>query len=79
MNGARNVRRLPETSYSIIRSQRTISTTIRTRARPLDTRVIISAYLSKEPAMITHVCRVIRPKGSDLVFDHPYNADSACL
>src|SRR5258708_691651 len=27
--------------------------------------------------MITHVSSVIRPEGSDLIFDHPYNADSA--
>ena len=26
--------------------------------------------------MITRVSSVIRPKGSDLIFDHPYNADS---
>jgi hypothetical protein len=25
--------------------------------------------------MITRVSSVIRPKGSDLIFDHPYNAD----
>jgi hypothetical protein len=25
--------------------------------------------------MITRISRVIRPKGSDLIFDHPYNAD----
>jgi hypothetical protein len=25
--------------------------------------------------MITRVSCVIRPKGSDLIFDHPYNAD----
>jgi hypothetical protein len=29
--------------------------------------------------MITRVSSVIRPKGSDLIFDHPYNADSARL
>jgi hypothetical protein len=41
-----------------------------------DTRVIISAYLfPKNRAMITRVSSVIRPKGSDLIFDHPYNAD----
>jgi len=27
--------------------------------------------------MITRVSSVIRPKGSDLIFDHPYNADYA--
>jgi hypothetical protein len=27
--------------------------------------------------MITRVSSVIRPEGSDLIFDHPYNADSA--
>jgi transposase len=26
--------------------------------------------------MITRISSVIRPKGSDLIFDHPYNADS---
>jgi hypothetical protein len=25
--------------------------------------------------MITRISSVIRPKGSDLIFDHPYNAD----
>jgi hypothetical protein len=25
--------------------------------------------------MITRVSSVIRPKGSDLIFDHPYNAE----
>jgi len=25
--------------------------------------------------MITRISGVIRPKGSDLIFDHPYNAD----
>jgi hypothetical protein len=25
--------------------------------------------------MITRVSSVIRPEGSDLIFDHPYNAD----
>jgi hypothetical protein len=25
--------------------------------------------------MITRVSSVIRPKGSDLIFDHPYNTD----
>ena len=29
--------------------------------------------------MITRVSSVIRPKGSDLIFDHPYNAESARL
>ena len=28
--------------------------------------------------MITRVACVIRPKGSDLIFDHPYNAESVC-
>ena len=28
--------------------------------------------LSKNSAMITRVSCVIRPKGSDLIFDHPY-------
>ena len=27
--------------------------------------------------MITRISSVIRPKGSDLIFDHPYNADYA--
>jgi hypothetical protein len=27
--------------------------------------------------MITRVSSVIRPEGSDLIFDHPYNAESA--
>jgi hypothetical protein len=27
--------------------------------------------------MITRVSGVIRPKGSDLIFDHPYNAEYA--
>jgi hypothetical protein len=29
--------------------------------------------------MITRVSSVIRPKGSDLIFDHPYNAEYALL
>jgi len=29
--------------------------------------------------MITRISGVIRPEGSDLIFDHPYNADSARL
>jgi len=29
--------------------------------------------------MITRISSVIRPKGSDLIFDHPYNADYARL
>jgi hypothetical protein len=29
--------------------------------------------------MITRVSSVIRPKGSDLIFDHPYNAESVRL
>src|ERR1700749_5042092 len=29
--------------------------------------------------MITRLSSVIRPEGSDLVFDHPYNADFAWL
>jgi hypothetical protein len=37
--------------------------------------VIISAYLFEKLAMITRVSSVIRPKGCDLIFDHPYNAD----
>jgi hypothetical protein len=39
--------------------------------------VIISAYQIENVAMITRVCCVIRPEGSDLIFDHPYNAESA--
>ena len=27
--------------------------------------------------MITRISSVIRPKGSDLIFDHPYNAEYA--
>jgi hypothetical protein len=27
--------------------------------------------------MITRISSVIRPEGSDLIFDHPYNAESA--
>jgi hypothetical protein len=29
--------------------------------------------------MITRISGVIRPKGSDLIFDHPYNGDDARL
>jgi hypothetical protein len=37
--------------------------------------VIISAFRTEKIAMITRVSSVIRPKGSDLIFDHPYNAE----
>jgi hypothetical protein len=45
--------------------------------RALDTRVIISAdhFRKLSDDLITRVSLVIRPKGSDLVFDHPYNAE----
>jgi hypothetical protein len=29
--------------------------------------------------MITRISSVIRPKGSDLIFDHPYNAEYALI
>ena len=29
--------------------------------------------------MITRISSVIRPEGSDLVFDHPYNAESVAI
>jgi hypothetical protein len=46
-----------------------------TRRRAVDTWVKSPHFFAKNSAIITRLSDVIRPKGSDLIFDHPYNAD----
>jgi hypothetical protein len=70
---------LPDKGDSPLPRAVTLTADIREGAhrRSSDTRVIISAYLFRKLSDITRVSGVIRSKGSDLIFDHPYNAESA--